>query len=742
MNLALLDRLCAACGIATGYRDTWGEQRAVPIETQLALLGAMGVTVASDSDLERALGEREAQAWRRPLPAVRVVHAGARELALSVALPEVCAGLRFEWTLVEEGGLRRAGAFVPGALAVEARRRIAGASFVRFTLKLPAPPEPGYHRIELRAPGTAPGPRASMRLIVAPRRCYLPGPVQRGRVWGPTVNLYALRSDRNWGIGDFTDLCALVELAAGSGADVVGVNPLHALFPHDPEHASPYSPSSRLSLNALYLDPERVPEFAECTVARERVASAPFQGELRALRAAGLLDYRRVAQLKLEVLELLYVHFRERHLDRGTDRAHAFRAFQRAGGEALRLGSLFYALQEALHARELTAWGWRAWPPEYRDPASAAVAEFARAHAQRLEYYDYLQWNAEQQLDAAGKLALERQLGVGIYQDLATGADPGGAEVWAAQGLYAGNVTVGCPPDEFNLKGQDWGIPPLLPGRLTEAAYAPFIALLRANMRHAAALRIDHVMGLTRLYWIPAGEPPDRGGYVSYPADDLFGVLALESERNRCMVIGEDLGTLPEGLAERLDAAGILSYRLLYFQREADGAFTPPAHYPVQALAAVSTHDLPSLRAFWLGRDLALRARLDFYPSDELRERQVVERARDRARLLVALDREMLLPSGLAVDPVSAPDMTPEFMLAVHRFLARAPCRLLTVQPENIFGDLEQMNLPATAGTQYPNWRHRLTLALERWSEDTRFLALVEVLRAERGAADTPDHDE
>jgi (1->4)-alpha-D-glucan 1-alpha-D-glucosylmutase len=734
MNLALLERVCAACGIAPAYLDVWGRERTVPIETRRALLAAMGVTAASDAELERALDAREKQAWRRPLPPVRVVRAGEAEPALMVALPEACAGARFEWTLTEENGARRGGAFVPGEMEIAARRRVAGAGFIRLILRLPGPPGPGYHRFELNAPDHATAPRAEMALIVAPRRCYVPEALERGRVWGPMVNLYGVQSRRNWGIGDFTDLRALAELAAGSGAGIVGVNPLHALFAHDPEHASPYSPASRVLLNALYLDPEDLPEFAGCAAAQDRVSSEGFQAALRALRSADLIDYRRVAQVKFEVLELLYARFREQHLDRDTDRARAFRAFQRAGGEALRLGSLFYALQETFHRRDASAWGWRSWPPEYHDPDSPAVAEFARDHVPRMEYFDYLQWNAQAQLDAAGKRALELRLGVGIYQDLAVGADPGGPETWGAQALYAAGATIGCPPDDFNLNGQDWGMLPPLPDRLAAAAYAPFVALLRANMRHAGALRIDHVMGLARLYWIPAGERADRGGYVSYPVDDLLGIVALESERNRCIVVGEDLGTLPEGLAEKLDACGILSYRLLYFQREADGSFAEPSRYPAWALTAVGTHDLPPLRAFWLGGDLDLRGRLDLYPSEELRESHVVERARDRARLLVALEHEELLPPGMSVHSVSAPDVTPEFMVAVHRFLARTPCRLLTVQPEDVFGQLAQVNVPATTAAQYPNWRQRLTVPLEQWEEDARFAALAAALQAERGA--------
>jgi (1->4)-alpha-D-glucan 1-alpha-D-glucosylmutase len=733
MNPALLDRLCASWGIESAYRDVWGNERIVPQKTRLALLAAMGVSVASDADLGRALEQRDNGSWLRPLPPVHVARAGSGPLALDVTLPERDADLQFEWALVMEDGHRRCGAVTPGESTKTSERHIGLERYARYRVTFGEFPPYGYHRVELCLPGHGSAPRATMALIVAPERCYLPDAVRRGRVWGPVVNLYGLRSNRNWGIGDFTDLRTLVEVAAASGASAVGLNPLHALFPHDPEHASPYSPSSRLLLNVLYLDPERIAEFAGCAPARERVESRAFQDHLRALRAAELVDYSRVAALKAEVLQLLYTDFRERHLGRGTERERGFRDFQRAGGETLRRSSLFFALQETLYERDKAAWGWRTWPQEYRDPASPAVVQYAGEHADRIAYYDYLQWNADGQLAAAGRRALDLHLGVGIYLDLAVGADPGGAETWGQHELYADNVNVGCPPDDFGPNGQDWGIRPLLPERLRETAYAAFSALLRANMRHAGALRIDHVMGLMRQFWVPGGARPDRGGYVAYPVEDLFAVLALESERNRCMVIAEDLGTLPEGLPERLRQADILSYRLLYFQRDADGAFTAPAQYPAQALAAVSTHDLPPLRAYWLGRDIDLRTRLQLYPEEALRERQLVDRAQAQARLLVALEREGLLPPGITANPASAPDMGVELMLAVYRFLARAPSWLLMVQPEDVFGQLQQINVPATTVAQYPNWRHRLAVALEDWREDARYTQLAAILAPERG---------
>ncbi|MGQ0751562.1 MAG: malto-oligosyltrehalose synthase [Betaproteobacteria bacterium] len=733
MNRALLERLCAMCGIETSYRDAWGHPRDVPEQTRRALLAAMGIRVASDADMAHAAEEREQQPWLRLLPPVQVTRKGAGPLHIALALPEAHAGQMFEWKLTLEDGGQRGGAFRPLELQKTSGRRIGDVQYGAYRFTLAEPSATGYHKLELGVPAESFAPRAAMVLIVAPQRCYLPQAVTEGRVWGPVVNLYGLRSRRNWGIGDFTDLRALVEIAATSGAHAIGVNPLHALFPHDAEHASPYSPSSRLLLNLLYLDAEAVPEFADCMPARERVQDRSFQDTLRSLRSADRVEYAETARLKLEVMDLLYAHFRERHLGQGTERERAFRDFQNAGGETLHRAALFHALQEELHRRDNSAWGWRTWPVQYRDPGSSAVAQYERDHVERIEYYGYLQWNAHQQLAAAGQRAYELHLGVGIYLDLAVGADPGGSETWSRQSIHAENVTIGCPPDEFGPTGQNWGMPPLLPERLRETAYAPFVALLRANMQHAGALRIDHVMGLVRQFWLPAGTSPENGGYVSYPSDDLFGVLALESERNRCMVIAEDLGTLPPGLAERLRENDILSYRLLYFQREPDGAFTAPANYPPHALAAVSTHDLPTLRAYWFGRDLDLRARLNLFPNETVRGRQLVERAQARAQLLLALQREGLLPDGITADPLSAADMSTELMLAVHRFLARTPARLLMVQPEDVFGQVDQINVPATTTGQYPNWRHRVAVPLEDWAADGRYTALAETLATDRG---------
>ena len=403
-------------------------------------------------------------------------------------------------------------------------------------------------------------------------------------------------------------------------------------------------------------------------------------------------------------------------------------------GEALHRHALFEALQAHFYAADPDVWGWPAWPEAYRDPGAPEVAEFARLHEIEIEFYEYLQWLADEQLAAVGRRSWELGLGIGAYQDLAVGVNPGGAEAWSNQDLYAIGVNVGAPADDFNANGQDWGLPPFIPKRLEESAYAPYIATLRANMRYAGALRIDHVMGLMRLFWVPAGTVPADGAYVNYPLSDLLGILALESQRNQCLVIGEDLGTVPEGLRPVLAQMGVLAYRPLLFERSEDGSFKPPAQFPEQALVCVSTHDLPTLRGYWLGTDLDVRAALDLFPSEAMRESQVVDRAQDRARLLVALQREELLPPEASVHPVAVPDVSTELALAVHRYVARTAAKVMVVQMEDLFGAAEQVNLPGS-DRGHPNWRRKLTLEVEQWPTFPAVLDLVALLREERGLA-------
>ena len=724
-----LERLGRIHAIDPDYWDIWGQHHVVPDASLHALLGALGEGAGAQAEVETAIAAAERARLRRLLPPVIVVQEQAAPWRVRLNLPEADARVALAWRLTEENAARHEGEFDCATVDLAETAELNGERFVVREVVLAAAVPCGYHRLAILRDGVA---LCEAVFIVAPPRCYRPPAVDHdGRIWGAAVQLYAVRSERNWGMGDVTDLATLLAQWGARGADIVGVNPLHALYPHNPEHASPYSPSSRCFVNVLYLDAEAVADFGDCDEVRALTRAPEFQARLKSLREAELVDYAGVAALKLPVLEGCYAHFRERHLERGTARAQAFRDYAAAHAPALRQHALFEALQEHFHRQDPQVWGWPVWPEAYRDPAASVVLRFAESSAARVEFYEYLQWQAELQLEAVARCGRQLGLGVGLYQDLAVSVDRGGAEAWANQDLYAIAASVGAPPDDFNLHGQDWGLPPLVPERLRAAAYAPFVDTLRANMRHAGALRIDHVMALARLFWVPQGGEPRDGGYVHYPFEDLVGIVALESHRNRCMVIGEDLGTVPDYVRATLARTGILSYRVLLFERQQSGDFKRPAEYPADALVTAATHDLPTLAAYWEGRDLALRQELGLFPTEEMRQAWVLGRAQDRKRLLLALEREGLLPEGAGTDPASLPEMTPALMLALHAFLARSAARVMVVQPEDVLGVREQVNLPGTT-SEHPNWRRKLPLPLERWPDDEGFSGLARLLAALR----------
>jgi 4-alpha-glucanotransferase len=372
-------------------------------------------------------------------------------------------------------------------------------------------------------------------------------------------------------------------------------------------------------------------------------------------------------------------------------------------------------------------WSWNEWPEPLRHPGSPEVAVFARANKDRIDFFAYLQWLADEQLGKTKARARAAGMPVGLYNDIAVGVSPASATAWANPGVCLSGVSAGAPPDLFNLPGQNWGLAPLSPLGLRESAYALFAATLRHNMRHAGAVRIDHVMGLKRLFWIPEGALPAQGAYVRYPFADLARVIALESERHRCPVIGEDLGTVPRGFRPAMQRAGLMSCRVLYFERGRDGAFAPPEAYPRPALVSVSTHDLPTIRGFWTCRDVKWRDLLGRFPDEDAHRRARAERERDRVLLLRALQGAGLLPAG--IDPERPPDEpSDELVLAVHRYLAASPGRLLMVQLEDALGEEEQPNLPGAV--EHPNWRRKLGRSLETLGDEPMVARIAEAMAA------------
>ena len=722
-----LERLAEACGILPEYRDVEGRRQPISPATRAALIEAMGIDAGSAESVAAAIAEHEQRDWLRALPPVRVVSESEHPATVPLSVAEHLSDEQWDYCLTLEDGSMRRGSLRPAALPVLETRSIESVDYRRYGWPLPEA-GCGYHELRLDGPGQ----HAGTTVIVTPERSYLPAFLEQdGRLWGPSLQLYALRSLRNWGIGDYGDLSGALEFFARAGAGVVGVGPLHSLYPHEPRHTSPYSPSSRLFWNVLYLDVEAVPGLADCPRAQELLADPAFRARIAAARDAERVDHEAVAAAKREILEAVFESFRTLDLETDTPGGQGFRQFREQRGESLRRHALYEALADHFRRRDPKAWGWPAWPEGYEHPQAEKVAAFEAQQRERVTFFAWLQWLAETQLAKVGVRAAELGLGAGLYLDLPLGADRGGSEVWARRELYAQDVTIGAPPDAFNLRGQNWGLPPWIPERLTAARYRPFIELLRANMRHAGALRLDHVMSLMRLFWIPAGRPPGDGAYVRYPLDDLLGILRLESHRNACLVIGEDLGTVPESLRETLASIDVLSNRLFYFGKRNDH-FKPPQDWPRRALVAVSNHDLPTLRGYWRDQDIALRQELDLFPSEQQRESQVVERAQDRARILFALSEEGLLPDGVPADPTRVTDMEADLMVAIHRYLARTPAMILAFQMEDALLLGDQTNLPGTVD-EYPNWRRKLPFALEHWAEQPGFGALLEALRAERG---------
>jgi 4-alpha-glucanotransferase len=625
--------------------------------------------------------------------------------AMGIDVQEVKGGLMpttATWRLeLEDGGTRHGSVRDSGVSA--------GPRFIRIEESLPA----GYHTLILDHDDS----RCS--LIVTPGKCWLPPEVETGRkFWGVAIQLYLLRSEHNWGIGDFSDLGRLVETVAAHGGDVVGLNPLHAMFTDDAGQASPYSPASRLLLNVLNIDVALVTRSLKDDTAGSLIDSPAFQQTLARCREEALLDYPAVAALKMQVLRQLFDQ-----IDRSGKAWLEFSAFRATAGAAFDRGCLFLALRSHFAADSPGTADWHRWPEEYRRADSSASRQFAEEHTSDVSFQAWLQFLADTQLRACADAASD--MAIGLYRDLAVGANPAGAETWANPTAVVEAAQVGAPPDIYNPKGQDWGLPPFNPQALREEGYRSFIDLLRANMRHAGGLRIDHVMALQQLYWIPRGHDASDGAYVRYPLEDLVGILALESHRHECLVVGEDLGTVPDGFRERMERSNILSYRVLFFEK-GQKEFIAPEEYPTLALAVAGSHDLPTLRAWWHGADLSLKEKLELYPTQELLAQARQERNTDREALVKLMQARGVAGEGEVETEV--------FVRAAHALLASARSIITMLQIDDLTGEVDPVNVPTTSD-EHPNWRRRLSVSLEQINNDPRFNEAVSAMASERQRA-------
>jgi 4-alpha-glucanotransferase len=724
VDSSLIESLARLRGIGDAYHDYRGELKYFGLETKAALLRAMGCAVDDPAALALEFKALEQARWRTFLPALAVSRTSRIGIDINVTAREF--GSALVWTVHLEDGSRRDGATSTADCPEIWRGEVGGSWITRRHFALPFELPPGYHELEAKIAGGVP---ARCLLILSPPLCFEPAAIVEGRrQWGIAVQLYTLRSRRNWGMGDFGDLQVLIRWAAAHGAGFIGLNPLHALAPADPQRGSPYSASSRHFLNVLYIAVPLVPEFQECAAARERLADPSIAERLQDLRSRDLVDYRGVADLKFEILGLLYRDFCDRHLASDTDRARIFRAFVAAGGTALQMHACFDALDRHFRATLATASGWLSWPQEYRDASGEAAARFAAQHSREVEFFAYLQWLAHEQLRGAQALTRELGMPIGLYGDYAVGANPSGSETWADQKSYRMGAEIGAPPDPMALKGQGWGIPPQDPWMMQEQRLQGFARLIRSNMRYYGALRLDHVMALFRLWWVPAGFSPTEGAYVHYPLQQLLTVLALESERSACLVVGEDLGVVPDEMRHAMPEFGLYHYKVMLFEK-LDGRFRRPDEYARKALATATTHDMPTLRSYWEGRDIELRRRLNLYPSVEVENDVIREREHDREALLAALQEQGLKPAQPAA-PADA--FTAELAHALHLYLARSPTLLVALQIEDLMGEILPVNVPGT-DREYPNWQRKVSVDIEELSERPDLAARLDEVRRARG---------
>jgi 4-alpha-glucanotransferase len=693
-----LIELARRFGVATDYQDWTGAQVAVDESTLIAVLDALGVHATTEYRRTAALAAHDRAYWARPLPPVIVGRAGTPSPFWVHVNHGDPARL---WIRLEDGSVRT------GIRQLENNRApydLDGRLVGEATFELPADLPLGYHDLHLQLGAED----VSTPIIVSPASLHPPA----GRTWGTAVQLYSVRSQRSWGIGDLTDLTDFAVWSARHGGGFVLVNPLHAAAPTAPMEPSPYLPTSRRFVNPIYLRVEAIAEFADLRH-RGRLRKAKAHVQARA-KKSDLVERDAVWKVKREALHAVYA------VERSAGRELAYAAYREQEGRHLDDFATWCALAEEYGN------DWHAWPAELQHPANPAVAEYASEHADTVDFHRWLQWQLNDQLTAAQATALSAGMNLGVMHDLAVGVDPNGADAWALQNVMALGVTAGAPPDEFNQLGQDWSQPPWRPDELANQAYAPFRALVNAAFRHAGGVRIDHIIGLFRLWWIPKGSPPTKGTYVRYDHEAMIGIVALAAHRAGAVVVGEDLGTVEPWVRDYLRERGVFGTSILWFELDRDspdGGPLPAERWREYCLSSVTTHDLPPTPGYLAGEHVRLRDQLGLLtrPAEE-------ELAADRAQQSAWRD-ELRRVGYLGDDP-----NVDEVVAALYRYLGRTPSRLLALSLADAVGDLRTQNQPGTTN-EYPNWRVPLTgpdgakMLLEDVFADPRAGALAEVMR-------------
>lgn len=682
-------------GIADGYHDIWGNHHKTQASTRDRILDALELNSTSAAKLKEIKSKLSDSHWSTTLLPVHIHR--QHTVPLSIPWVDIHDNNPIHIRILGENDFRVDLKFERSELPVVDMQDVDSEVLRRFNLPVQSEPDIGYYQVEELDKSGA--PISSGQLIIVPSHCWWPDNDNgRSRFFGVGLQLYSLKSNRNWGIGDFTDLKASIGVLAEQGVDVIGLNPLHALLPEQPQQCSPYFPSSRYFINPLYLDPAALPEFDALPEQRK----SDFRKRAASLATAELIDYSSVASLKYEALNECFEIFHSGRSEKSSSATEEFNRFVQEQGSRLQDFAEF-------------------------------EARLANNRERAVEKSCYLQWHCHRQLNEAANLAKSSGLEFGLYADLAVGCNADGADVNSAPELYLSSMEIGAPPDDFSPQGQSWGLPPMSPIELQRQGYKPFIDLLRQSMQYAGLLRIDHVMGLMHQFWIPSGMPCSEGVYVKFPLHDLLGIVALESQRHRCAVVGEDLGTVPDELRDEIAKCGMLATRLLYFEKnwDSDHTFKSPNDYPAQAVVTIGGHDLATLYGFWCAQDLLQLQSLNRLGDSHRCEERFQDRQYDRERLLHLLRSNGIEPEIAQAQPDISADAASNLAKQVYQLLGRTPSSMLIVQLTDVFAELEQINVPGTVD-ECPNWRRKLALSIEHWTEHSGLRKTLESIRQER----------
>ena len=724
----LIEQIAFSRSIASEYISAANEKIVIPRESKIECLRALGYDVDNEANLANQYNQEQDKLFSSGVEPV-VVAFENQTIETIIRLSSNEFNNTINYVIALEDGSTKEGSFNVDHATRSYARTVNGVEYVEFKSNISNDLPLGYHDLTFKTADR----EFTTRLINCPLACFKQKRVAEGeKVWGPSIQLYTLRSEKNWGIGDFGDLATLIGKLADNGAGFIGVNPIHAAYPSNPEEASPYSPSSRRWLNTIYINVELAQEFKENKDAQKLVKSKEFQARLEALRETEYVSYAGVMEAKLEVLKKIFAEATKLK-DGRANRGKQFKKFVKEGGLSLQQMATYDALMEQFYGEGEIAWGWPVWKKEYQSFESGFVKNWAKEHESEVEFYMYLQFLADEQLEAAHNVAKEKNMAVGIYRDLAVGCSIGSEEIWANGDNYCVDASIGCPPDPLGPLGQNWGLPPLDPAKLIEKKYEPIIELFRANMRHCGSLRIDHAMSLLRLWWVPPRASATKGAYVYYRVREMIGILALESHRNECLIIGEDLGTVPAEMKTILKETGIHSYKIFFWEKsETDGGYISPKDYVEQAMSTLSTHDMPTIEGWWSHSDLQLGKSLGLYNDDNVHQ---LGEARyiDQQRILDSLHWNKVIPESISRDARNCP-MSPELRNGMQVHMCLGNCALFSTQLEDWIGMEKPVNVPGTS-REYPNWRRKLSKNISEIFADKTNIELCKAMTAARKEA-------